>query len=47
MEKTSGNAKREIVKKAVGSAVKAVRGLKRFKDSTVDASQDVHAVGAY
>ena len=44
-EKQTGNAKREVVRKAVGSAVKAVRGLDGVKDVKVDASQDAHAAG--
>lgn len=44
--KESGNVKRETVRKAVGSAVKAVRGIDGVKNVKIDASQDAHASGA-
>lgn len=37
--------KRELVRKSVGSAVKAFKGLDALKEVTVDASTDPHAAG--
>ncbi|KIY65934.1 hypothetical protein CYLTODRAFT_423874 [Cylindrobasidium torrendii FP15055 ss-10] len=41
--KETGNARRETVRKAVGSAVKAIRGIEGVKNVKIDASQDAHA----
>ncbi len=46
-EKKTGTAKREVVRKAVGSAVKAVKAIDGVKDVKIDASLDPHAAGAY
>lgn len=40
-----GNAKRELVRKSVGSAVKDLKAIDGVKDVTVDASTDPHAAG--
>ncbi|PBL00091.1 hypothetical protein ARMGADRAFT_1072481 [Armillaria gallica] len=42
-EKKTGTAKREVVRKAVGSAVKAVKAIDGVKDVKIDASLDPHA----
>ncbi|KAF9040239.1 leucine aminopeptidase [Hymenopellis radicata] len=42
-ENKSGNAKKELVRKAVGSAVKAVKDLDGVKAVKVDATHDAHA----
>ncbi|KAK0500947.1 hypothetical protein EDD18DRAFT_1146702 [Armillaria luteobubalina] len=42
-EKKAGTAKREVVRKAVGSAVKAVKAIDGVKDVKIDASLDPHA----
>lgn len=39
--------KRELVRKSVGSAVKALKVLNGLKEVTVDASVDPHAAGEY
>jgi aminopeptidase len=45
-EKKTRNARRELVRKAVGSGVKQVKELgDEAKDIVVDASQDAHAAG--
>lgn len=41
----TGDVKRELVRKSVGSAVKAVKALDGVKDVAVDASADPHAAG--
>jgi len=41
------NAKREIIRKAVGTAVKEVRSLDGVKEVVVDASLDPHAAGKF
>jgi cytosol aminopeptidase len=41
----SQNAKRELVRKAVGSAVKELKAMDGVKDVAVDASLDPHAAG--
>lgn len=40
------NDKRELVRKAVGSAVKELKGYDGVKEVTIDASADPHAAGA-
>ena len=42
----SGNAKRELVRKSVGCAVKDLKAIDGLKDVTIDASIDPHATGA-
>ncbi|KAK0466043.1 uncharacterized protein EV420DRAFT_1636626 [Desarmillaria tabescens] len=42
-EKKTGSAKREVVRKAVGSAVKAVKAIDGVKNVKIDASLDPHA----
>ncbi|THU84241.1 leucine aminopeptidase [Dendrothele bispora CBS 962.96] len=42
-EAKKGNARRELVRKSVGSAVKAVKGLDGVKEVLVDAEKDPHA----
>lgn len=45
-DKKSGEARRELVRKAVGSGVKQVKELgDEAKDIVIDASQDAHAAG--
>jgi len=45
-DKKSGDARRELVRKAVGSGVKQVKDLgDGTKDIVIDASTDVHAAG--
>jgi len=45
-DKKSGDARRELVRKAVGSGVKQVKELgDGAKDIVIDASQDAHAAG--
>jgi hypothetical protein len=47
-EKKTGDARRELVRKAVGSAVKAAKGLgDQELNILVDASLDPHASGAF
>lgn len=41
----SENAKREIVRKSVGSAVKELKALDGVKEVAIDASADPHAAG--
>ena len=42
----SGDAKKELVRKSVGSAVKDLKAIDGLKDVTIDASIDPHAAGA-
>lgn len=41
----NSEAKRELVRKSVGSAVKALKALDGLKDVLIDASADPHAAG--
>ncbi len=44
-ENKNGNVKKELVRKAVGSAVKAIKDLDGVKTVKVDATHDAHASG--
>jgi len=46
-DSASANAKREIIRKAIGTAVKEVRSLDGVKEVVVDASLDPHAAGKF
>lgn len=43
--KKKGDAKRELLRKSVGSAVKELKNLEGVKDVTIDASVDPQAAG--
>ena len=45
--KKSPDAKRELVRKSVGGAVKELKAMEGLKDVVIDASLDPHAAGIY